>query len=98
MKEAIEALHERLSKLEAENALATTLLAALIRVAPDQTAVHLAMTMAFESAAGPRAGPFRNLTDGQIQYARDLLEHMGTLATRFPTRFPLKDDDPNGPS
>lgn len=89
---SMEEIESRLLKLEAESAAATTVLAALIRVASDPKALHLSMTMAFEMAAGAKLGPLRDLTDEQVRYARDIVEGFGTIATRFPKPFAQGDD------
>lgn len=75
----------RLAVLEARVAAMQVAIDALMATAPDQVAFHLAMTKALEAAAGHRIGPFRPLTDYQIQQARDLVEHWGTLPNAFST-------------
>lgn len=92
---AIEELQARVARLEAHNAAAEVAIAALIRTSPDPTSLHLALTMAFEASVA-KGSRFGSMTDLQIDAARNVVEHWGTIATRFPNRFGTTDDTSGG--
>lgn len=83
----VEELQARIARLEAHVAAVETAISALIRTAPDPRATHLSLTMAFEAAAGSKQMWFRELRNEQVETARALVEHWGTIATRFPSPF-----------